>query len=135
MNSELEQLVTCVAQIIYDKKGVNIIALDLSSVSTITDAVIIAEGSIDRHVIAIAKTIIETLKKKGRSPVHVEGLKNGDWVVLDYVDFMIHLFMPGLRDLYQLEKLWSAGELIDLKIKVDADSFSNSGFSSGYENR
>src|SRR5438067_2299204 len=101
------------AQIIYDKKGFNIIALDVRGISSITDYLLIAEGNIDRHVIALAKTLIEEM---GEEPVHVEGLKTGDWIVLDYVDFMIHLFKPGLRDKYQLERLWPESKILELDI-------------------
>ena len=104
------------AQIIYDKKGFNILALDVKDVSSLTDYVLIAEGNIDRHVVSIAKSIIDELNKTGEMPNHIEGLQTGDWIVLDYVNFMIHLFMPGLRDKYQLEKLWPESKIIELDI-------------------
>ncbi len=108
------------AQTIFDKKGVNILALDVKGVSGFTDYVLIAEGSVDRHVIAIAKEIMEILEEKGEKPIYVEGLQSGDWVVIDYLDFMIHLFMPGLRDKYRLEELFREGEIVDLKLKFDS---------------
>jgi ribosome-associated protein len=111
-------LLDTIAQIIFDKKGSNILALDLRGISSITDYVILAEGNVDRHVVAIAKTIEETLKEQGTIPAHVEGLQTGDWVVLDYLQVMVHLFMPGLRDRYQLEKLWQKGEIVDLHIET-----------------
>jgi ribosome-associated protein len=104
------------AQVIYDKKGMNILCLDLRNVSTLTDYAIIGEGAVNRHVIAIAQALIEELEKNGLKPVRVEGLQTGDWVVVDYVEFMVHLFMPGIRDRYQLEELWRKGKIIDLKI-------------------
>ena len=78
---------------------------------------VIAEGNVDRHVIAIANAVERALAELGEKPVHVEGLQVGDWVVLDYLQIMVHLFMPGLRDKYQLEKLWKEGEIVDLQIK------------------
>ncbi len=104
------------AQVIYDKKGMNILCLDLKNISTITDYVIIAEGAVNRHVIAIAQAVVDELEKSGLKPVRVEGLQTGDWAVLDFGEFMVHLFMPGIRDRYQLEELWRKGKIIDLKI-------------------
>jgi len=107
------------AQALYDKKGINILALDVKNISSLTDYILIAEGSVDRHVVAMAKEVIETLKKQGEKPIYVEGLQAGDWVVLDYLDYMIHIFMPGLRDKYQLEEMFRDGEIVDLKLKID----------------
>jgi ribosome-associated protein len=107
-----------IAQAIFDKKGSNILALDVHEISTLTDYVIIAEGNIDKHVIAIAQGVIDHLEKLGQTPIYVEGLKTGDWIVIDYLHIMVHLFMPGLRDKYQLEQLWREGHIIDLHIDV-----------------
>lgn len=107
-----------IAQTVFDKKGTNILALDVRGVSSLTDFVLIAEGSVDKHVIAIAHAIIDRLGKAGYEPINVEGMEIGDWVVIDYFDIMVHLFMPGLRDKYQLEELWRQGKIINLKIKI-----------------
>ncbi len=107
-----------VAQTIFDKKGSNILALDVRGVSGLTDYILIAEGNVDRHVIAIAREIIAVLKEQGEKPTQVEGLQVGDWIVLDYLDYMIHLFMPGLRDKYSLEELFQEGKIIDLDISI-----------------
>jgi len=104
------------AQAIFDKKGINILVLDVKETSELTDFVLIAEGSVDRHVSAMARDLIDSLKKDGERPLYVEGLESGDWVVIDYLNYMIHLFMPGLRDKYQLEELFRDGEIVDLKI-------------------
>jgi ribosome-associated protein len=105
-----------IAQAIFNKKGLNILALDVRGISNLTDFVIIAEGNIDKHTIAIAKEITEQLEKLGQSPVYVEGLKSGDWIVLDYLNIAVHIFMPGMRERYQLEQLWREGQIIDLHI-------------------
>lgn len=104
-----------IAQIIYDKKGSNILALDIRGLSSITDYLLIAEGNVDRHVISIAAAIIE--QKKG-SLIHAEGLQVGDWIVLDYGEVVVHLFQPGLREKYALEKLWNQGQIVDLTIDL-----------------
>lgn len=117
MKKKKGKMINQIAQIIYDKKGSNILALDLKGLSTITDYLLIAEGNVDRHVISIAKSIIEEIKAP---PVHTEGLAAGDWVVLDFGEVIVHLFQPGLREKYSLEKLWKEGKIVDLHIEVAA---------------
>jgi len=112
------QVLNQIAQILFDKKGFNILALDVRGVSTLTDYFIIGEGNVDKHVIALAKTVIKTLKEEGETPIHVEGLDVGDWVVIDYLELMIHLFKPGFREKYRLEELWHDGKVIDLEISL-----------------
>ena len=86
--------------------------LSLKGVSDMTDYFVIASGTSDTHVRAISEHIQETLKKDGGEPHHVEGIAQGRWVLLDYVDFIVHLFHPTLRNFYQLERLWSDAEVV-----------------------
>ncbi len=102
-----------IAQAIYDKKGFNIMALDVQGLSSITDYLVIAEGNVDRHVASISHAIMDALKEK---PLHAEGLKTGDWAILDYGEVMVHLFSPGFRERYSLERLWQDSKIIDLNI-------------------
>src|SRR3989338_1461456 len=113
------ETLNCMAQAIYDKKGANIMALDVRGLSSITDFLLIAEGNVDRHVTSIARGIIEEMDERGGPPLlRVEGLQTGDWLVLDYGEIMVHLFMPGVRDKYCLERLWEESKLVDLDIDV-----------------
>lgn len=107
-----------IAQVLYDKKGFNILVLDVTGVCSMTDYFVIAEGSVDRHVRALSQTIEEEWSQKGKFPLHSEGQKEGDWVVLDYGDIVIHLFTPDLRDKYRLEELWHDGKVVDVKIET-----------------
>ncbi|MCB1107011.1 MAG: ribosome silencing factor [Chlamydiia bacterium] len=107
-----------VAQTIYDKKGSNIIAIDVRNVSSITDYVLIADGNVDRHVTALAGEVQNFMRDVGEKPVHVEGQQNGDWVVLDYFQVVIHILLPEMRQKYQLERLWPEGKVIDLDLKT-----------------
>jgi len=116
MKKKPEELVHLIAQIIYDKKGRNILALDVRGISNITDYVVIAEGNVDRHVVSIARALIDELEKKGERALYAEGLQTGDWVVIDFIGIMVHLFEAGLREKYSLEKLWQEGKIIDLEI-------------------
>jgi ribosome-associated protein len=118
MQTEEKENLNLIAQTIFDKKGMNILALDVRSFSSLTDYVIIAEGTVDRHVIAIAQAIQKAMENAGKKTINVEGMKEGDWVVLDYLQIMVHLFMPGIREKYQLEELWRKGDIVDLKIVV-----------------
>lgn len=108
-----------IAQAIFDKKGFNILALDVRGVSSLADFVIIAEGNVDKHVKAIALSIMDHLKARALKPCYAEGLTTGDWVVLDYLDIMVHIFSPGLRGKYMLEQLWRDGTIVDLHIDTD----------------
>ena len=112
------KILNAVAQTIYDKKGINILALDLRDVSTICDFVIIAEGNVDKHVNAIAQAVSMTLKEMGETPISIEGQKDGDWVAIDCLNLMVHLFKPGYRDIYRLEDLWREGKIVDLTIDL-----------------
>lgn len=116
MDKTVFDTLNTIAQAIYDKKGSNILALDVKEFSSITNYVIIAEGNVDRHVTAIARAVVDALDEKRVKLLRSEGLKEGDWVVLDYGDIMVHLFMPGLREKYSLERLWSESKIIDLEI-------------------
>ena len=110
------EMIQHIGQILYSKKATNIIAIDVRGISSITDYVIIANGNVDRHVIALAKLVEEELKTFGEKTFHIEGMQNGDWIVLDYFNILIHLFVPEMRLKYQLERLWSEGKIIDLEL-------------------
>ena len=90
-----------------EHKAIDIVVLDLRQLSDATDYFVIASGSSDTHVRALAEQVMEACTKDGRRPHHIEGLTGGRWVLLDYVDFVVHVFHPSLRDFYQLERLWA----------------------------
>jgi ribosome-associated protein len=96
-----------------DLKARQVVVLDLRGLNDATDFFVIASGTSDAHVRGIADSVMEKLGRKGVRTHHVEGLNTGRWVLLDYVDFVIHLFHPETRSFYQLERLWSdAPELL-----------------------
>lgn len=113
-------ILNAIAQAIFDKKGFNILGLDVRTISTLTDFFIIAEGNVDRHVRAIGMAITSKMKELGQMPLHVEGEQEGDWVVIDYGEIVIHLFTPEMREKYAFENLWHEGKIVDLKIEVHA---------------
>ena len=109
-----------IAQTIYDKKGMNILALDVRGLSSITDYILIAEGNVDRHVKALTEAITTTMKQHGHQPLFVEGKAEPEWVVMDYEDVIIHLFTPGMRQKYGLEKIWQGAKIVDLNIQIES---------------
>lgn len=88
--------------------------LDLRALSDATDFFIIASGSSDTHVRSVAEHALDALARHDRRPHHVEGLPRGRWVLLDFVDFVVHVFHPTLRAFYQLERLWADAPTLDV---------------------
>ena len=93
-----------------DQRANDVLILNLQRVSDMTDYFVIASGTSDTHVRSVAEHVIAELKKGGMSVYHVEGRAQGRWVLLDYVDFVVHVFHPALRSFYQLERLWGDAE-------------------------
>ncbi len=118
MTQTTEEILSSIARIIYDKKGMNILALDVRGISSITDYVIIAEGNVDRHVSSIAQGISKEMRVQGIHTLRVEGLKSGGWVVLDYGEIMVHLFSSGLREKYSLERLWPESKIVEFPAEI-----------------
>jgi len=94
------------AELALDRKAENVLALDLRGISSATDYFVLATGRSDIQVRAIAEHIMEELRKSGVRPLHVEGLDRARWVLMDFVDFVVHVLHPQARDFYQLELLW-----------------------------
>jgi ribosome-associated protein len=94
------------AAICLDHKANDVVVLDLHGITDMTDFFIVASGTSDTHVRSVAQHVVETLQKQGVRAASVEGLTQGRWVLLDYVDFVVHVFHPSLRAFYQLERLW-----------------------------
>ncbi|MGH7560596.1 MAG: ribosome silencing factor [Gemmatimonadales bacterium] len=90
-----------------DLKARDVVALDLRGINDATDWFIIGSGTSDAHVRGIAHAVLERLEAAGVRVHHVEGLTTGRWVLLDFVDLVVHLFHPEARAFYQLERLWS----------------------------
>ena len=100
------------AHLAQDMKANDVVLLNLQGVTDMTDFFVIARGTSDTHVRAIGEHLIAVLKKEGVRVHHTEGLQQGRWVLLDYVDFVVHVFHPELRDFYQLERLWGDAPVV-----------------------
>jgi len=113
--AEIVELVTGYAQ---QPKAVDLVVLDLSGASAFTDSFVIATGRSDRQVKAIHDAIYQGMKDEhAMLPSHVEGLRESNWVLLDYGDVVVHVFTPATREYYRLEALWG-----DVPRRVIADS-------------
>lgn len=89
-------------------KAENVVSIDLSGKTSIGDQMVIASGRSQRHVGAVADHLIKRLKDEGYGRARVEGLPQGDWVLIDAGDVIVHIFRPEVREFYNLEKMWSA---------------------------
>jgi ribosome-associated protein len=97
-----------------DKKAVDLIVLDLRKAAGFTDFFVICSGNNTRQVRAIADSVMEALAADGAKPAHVEGYDRSEWVLLDYFDFIVHVFAPETRVFYGLERLWGSAERIEV---------------------
>jgi ribosome-associated protein len=110
-----EGLVEVAARTLAAHKGQDVLILDVRGLSSLWDFFIICSGGSKRHVQALAQHLQEALGQAGVKPLGVEGLEEGNWVLLDYVDVVIHLFMKPLRDFYDLEGLWVEATRLSVK--------------------
>jgi ribosome-associated protein len=112
-----EALKDLIVEKIIEKKGGNILVLDLRKITSVTDFFVICSGTVEQHIKAIKDNIIEKLEEKGIKYWHIEGERANTWVLIDYVDVVVHIFHPLARDYYKLEKLWADAKAE--KIKTD----------------
>ena len=102
----LEQLIDLVVDALEDVKAVDIRIVDVRGKTAITDIMVIASGTSDRHVKALADNVVIKAKEAGVQPLGVEGQNSRDWVLVDLNDVVVHVMLPEVRDFYNLEKLW-----------------------------
>lgn len=101
-----EAIVKVVEHALDEMKAVNVTVLDVHKLTDITDRMIIATGNSDRHVRSIADRVVEHAKKAGFRPMGVEGERDGEWVLVDLQDVIVHIMLPRVREFYRLENLW-----------------------------
>jgi ribosome-associated protein len=118
---EKEHELTEAIEAALDKKAQDLVWLDLSGICSFTDNFLICTGTSSRHNQTIADSIEEKLKKNGVRPLHVEGRGEGDWILMDYVDFVVHIFSARAREFYDIERLWRTGKRRDIHELVGAE--------------
>jgi ribosome-associated protein len=102
----IRPLVQVVEGALDEMKAVNVRVLNVQKLTDIADTMIIASGNSDRHVRSIADRIVEHAKKAGFRPMGVEGERDGEWVLVDLQDIIVHIMLPRVREFYRLENLW-----------------------------
>ena len=115
MNSE--QLCDLVVDALEEVKARDIVKLDVRNLTTVTDYMIVASGTSNRHVNALADNVAEKSKAAGHRPVGVEGAEGSEWVLIDLNDVLVHVMLPAIREFYNLEKLWSLSPAKELAAK------------------
>lgn len=105
-NEVTPEVIRRVGELALQRKALDVVALDLRGINSATDYFVLASGASDVQVKAIAGHVVDEMKKEGQRPDHVEGMEGGRWVLLDYIDFVVHVFHPEAREFYQLESLW-----------------------------
>jgi ribosome-associated protein len=107
---QADELKTIARQALEDRKGLNIIEFDVRDMTSVTDFMVIASGTSDRHVKSLADAVVVACKQAGVQPLGVEGEREGEWVLVDLGDVVVHVMQPRTREFYALEKLWSVTE-------------------------
>lgn len=115
MNSE--QLRDLVVSALEETKAKDVVVLDVRRMTTVTDYMVVASGTSNRHVRALADAVDETSREQGHRPIGVEGAGGGEWILLDLQDVLVHVMLPRVREFYNLEKLWSLTPSADLAIR------------------
>ena len=99
-----------------DKKADDVVVLDLRRLSSFTDYFLLASGHNQKQLVAVADAVLEALRREGYRPDHVEGYPRQEWILLDYDDFVVHLFTPRTRSFYGLERLWGEASRIEVAV-------------------
>ncbi|HET9703015.1 MAG TPA: ribosome silencing factor [Vicinamibacterales bacterium] len=97
-----------------DKKATNVVVLDLRRTPAFTDFFVLCSGQSGRQVKAIADAVEEAMKAARLRPAHIEGYDRAEWILMDYFDFIVHVFSPQTREFYSLERLWGDAERIEI---------------------
>ncbi|HYJ85479.1 MAG TPA: ribosome silencing factor [Pyrinomonadaceae bacterium] len=117
----LDDRITTALRAAGEKKAIDTVVLDLREIASFTDFFVILGGSNERQVQAISDAVSETLKKNGSAAARVEGYKTAEWILLDYGDFVVHVFDEKARKFYDLERLWRESKRVALPAELAND--------------
>jgi len=112
--TELDQRIVTALSAAAEKKAIDLVVMDLREIASFTDYFVMASGTNERQVQAISDEIQDTLKKAGTPAARVEGYKTAEWILLDYGDFVVHVFDEKARKFYDLERLWRESKRVAL---------------------
>jgi ribosome-associated protein len=107
--SDADKTLNMILSRLDDMKAEETVTIDLRGKSAFSDYMIVTSGRANRHVGAIAENVMKALKQAGQKNLHIEGLPNCDWVLIDTGDVIVHVFRPEVREFYNLERLWTQG--------------------------
>ena len=119
---KLDERVLAALHAAAEKKALEPVVLDLREIASFTDYFVIVSGANERQVQAISDEVYETLKKAGHAALRVEGYKTAEWILLDYGDFVVHVFEQKARKFYDLERLWRESKRVELPAEFNAGS-------------
>ena len=123
--TELDEPILMALAAAAEKKALNVVVLDLREIASFTDFFVIASGTNERQVQAISDGIVETLKMAGTPVTRVEGYKSAEWILLDYGDFVMHIFNEKARAFYDLERLWRESKRVELPPEFSSPAHSS----------
>jgi ribosome-associated protein len=98
-----------------EKKAIDILVLDISSIATFASYFLLCTGESSRQIHAIVDEVERKLREEGYRPSHIEGYRNAEWVLMDYLDLVVHVFSKSARAYYDLERLWRDSKKLDVK--------------------
>ena len=119
--AQLDERMLTALEAAAEKKAINSVVLDLREIASFTDYFVITSGTNERQVQAISDEIVETLKKAGTAAARVEGYKTAEWILLDYGDFVVHVFDEKARTFYDLERLWRESKRVELPREIGGE--------------
>ena len=115
---QTEKLKAVVIDALDDLKAINVVALDVADITSVTDVMVIATGTSDRHTRSLANNVVDMARAAGVKPLGMEGQTQGDWVLIDLGDVVVHIMQQEARDFYNLEKLWSMSEPASTNVRA-----------------
>jgi ribosome-associated protein len=124
-NSELDERMITALHSAAEKKAIDTVVLDLREIASFTDYFVITSGANERQVQAISDEVFETLKKAGTPPARIEGYKTAEWILLDFGDFVFHVFDEKARKFYDLERLWRESKRVELPGELTSQASSS----------
>src|ERR1700682_466826 len=122
---ELDERIVMALHAAGEKKALEIVVLDLRNIANFTDYFLIASGANERQVQAISDEVVEKLKKSGTPAARVEGYRAAEWILMDYGDFIVHVFADKARKFYDLERLWREGKRVELPAELKNEPVSS----------
>jgi ribosome-associated protein len=113
---EIEDVLALAASALDEKKGENLLVLDVSEQVDYLDYLILVTGQTEIHNQSLARNLVDTLSRYDIMPDGLNGQRSGDWILVDYGVFVVHIFLSRLRDFYRLEELWAGGREVELSL-------------------